>query len=168
MNIFPLTYMGAGRFEAASPYHAKRLAEVYGQGEIVTVEEVQERSLKSHAHMFAELTEMWKSMPESITENFASIDHLRKWALIKAGYRTESHLTGFRTNAEAVATAAFIGKLDGFCICEVRDKTITVYQAESQSMRSMKKERFQQSKDDVLRVVGALIGADPSSISEAA
>lgn len=165
MTQFPLTYLGNGRFETTT-YHARRLD--YGQGEIITVEEVQERSLKSHAHYFAELNEMWKSLPEGISENFANIDHMRKWALIKTGYRTETHLTGFKTNAEATAVAAFIGKLDGFCICEVRDRTITVYQAESQSMRAMKKERFQRSKDDVLRVVGELIGADPASISEAA
>lgn len=165
MNTFPLTYLGNGRFETPA-YHARRLD--YGQGEIITVEEVQERSLKSHAHFFAELNSAWKTLPEHLADNFASVHHLRKWALIKAGYRTESHLTGFRTNAEAVATAAFIGKLDGFAICEVRDRTITVYQAESQSMRAMKKERFQQSKDDVLRIIGELIGADPASISEAA
>lgn len=167
-NLFPLVYIGAGKFEATSKYHAARLGELYGQGEVITVEEVQERSLKSHAQFFAELNEMWKSLPESISENFANIDHMRKWALIKSGYRTETHLGGFKTNSEAVAVAAFIGKLDGFCICEVRDKTITVYQAESQSMKSMKKERFEQSKRDVLAEVAKLLHADPSQIEEAA
>jgi hypothetical protein len=160
--MFPLTYMGDGVFRT-TPYHLARLD--YGQGEVITVEEVQERSLKSHARYFAQLNSAWKSLPEHLADNFASVDHLRKWALIKAGYRTESHLTGFKTNAEAVATAAFIGKLDRFCICEVRDKTITVYQAESQSMRAMKKERFQKSVEDVERIVSNLIGTD---ISEAA
>lgn len=159
MTAFPLTYLGQCRFET-TPYHMKRLE--YGQGEIITVEEVQERSLKSHAHYFAELNECWKTLPDHLSDNFASVHHLRKWALIKAGYRTETHLTGFRTNAEAVAVAAFIGKCDGFAICEVRDKVVTVYQAESQSMRAMKKERFQQSKDDVLRVISELLGADAS------
>jgi hypothetical protein len=165
MTTFPLTYLGNGQF-TTTPYHMKRLD--YGQGEIINVEEVQERSLKSHARYFAQLSSAWKSLPEHLADNFASADHLRKWALIKAGYRTESHLTGFKTNAEAVATAAFIGKLDGFCICEVRDRTITVYQAESQSIRAMKKERFQRSVEDVERIVSNLIGADVTELEKAA
>lgn len=158
MTAFPLTYLGGGRFET-TPYHARRLDHDYGAGEIVTVQEVQERSLKSHAHYFAQLTEDWESLPEHLTDNFPSVEHLRKYALIKAGYRTETHMS-FQTNAEAVAGAAFVGKLDGFAICEVRGKVVTVWQAESQSMRAMKKERFQQSKDDVLRVTSQLLGAD--------
>ena len=49
MNAFPLTYLGAGCLEAALPYHASRLAEMYGKGEVVIVEEVNELSQKSHA-----------------------------------------------------------------------------------------------------------------------
>lgn len=160
----PLTYMGDGVFHT-TPYHAKRLD--YGQGEVITVEEVQERSLKSHAHYFLCITEAWRSLPEGLADDFPDAERLRKWALIKAGYATETKMK-FRTNAEAIAAAAFIGTLDSYAICEVIGHLVTVWRAESQSMKSMKKERFQRSKDDVLRVIAELIGADPASIQEAA
>ncbi len=164
MTQFPLTYLGNGRFET-TPYHARRLD--YGQGEIITVEEVQERSAKSHAHYFALITEAWRTLPGGLADEFPSADHLRKRALIEAGYCTETRIA-FKTNSEAIAAAAFIKTLDGFALCAVAENIVVVRRAESQSMKAMKKERFQRSKDDVLRVVGELIGADPANISEAA
>ena len=107
-NAFPLTYLGNGQFETTSKYHA-----IYGQGEIITVEEVQERSAKSHAHYFAVITEAWRSLPEAIADDFPSAEHLRKRALIDAGYCTETRMA-FKTNAEAIAAAAFVGTLDGY------------------------------------------------------
>ncbi len=157
--MIPLIYQGKGRFEAASAYHANRLESLYGAGEMVTVEEVSERSLKSHNAFFAQVADAWSTLPETLSDNFPSAEHLRKWALIKAGYRTETHLV-FRTNAEAITAAAFIGNLDSYAICEVSDRLATVWRAESQSMKAMNKERFQQSKDDCLRVISNLIGAD--------
>lgn len=166
-DTFPLTFLGDGRFEATTKYHADRLAKLYGQGEIVTVEEVQERSLKSHAHYFAVINEAWRTLPEAMADDFPSAEHLRKWALIKAGYCTETKMV-LRTNAEAIAVAAFIGQLDGFAVCQVVDRVVTVWRAESQSMKAMKKERFQRSKDDVLAVIATLLHTEPNKIEEAA
>lgn len=164
MSSFPLTYMGDGRFECHG-YHARRLP--YGQGEIITVEEVQERSLKSHAHYFASITEAWRTLPETIADDFPNAESLRKWALIRAGYCTETKMA-FRTNADAVTAAALFGKTDGYAICQVTDRLLTVWQAESQSMKAMRKVRFNQSKEAVLRVISELIDADASKASEAA
>jgi hypothetical protein len=164
MTTFPLTYLGNGQF-TTTPYHMKRLD--YGQGEIINVEEVQERSQKSHAHYFALITEAWRTLPETLADEFPSAEHLRKRALIDAGYCTETRMA-FRTNAEAVAAAAFVGTLDGYAHCSVVDRVVIVRRAESQSMKAMKKERFQRSKDDVLSVIAQLLHTDPASITEAA
>lgn len=167
MNTFPLTYMGKGQFHATGGYHAARLDKVYGIGEIVTVEEVQERSQKSHAHYFAVITEAWRSLPEALADEFPSAEHLRKRALIDAGYCAETRMA-FRTNAEAIAAAAFIGTLDGYAHCAVVDRVVVVRRAESQSMKAMKKERFQKSKDDALAVIATLLHTEPDQIEEAA
>ena len=125
------------------------------------------RSQASHAQYFALITEAWQTLPEDLASDFPSSEHLRKWALIKAGHCDMRTLV-CSSKAEAQRTAAFVRPLDPFAIVTVRDAVVTVYTAHSQSFRAMGKAAFQKSKDDVLRIIGELIGADPSQLGRAA
>lgn len=168
MNLPPilLRYQGEGAFKSISARTSDILDRELVIGEQYRFEIVEERSLKSHRAYFAALAEAWKSLPERLTDDFLSPDHLRKWALVKAGYCTTTKLT-LRTNAEAIAAAALVGEMDSYAICEVIGRLVTIWRAESQSYRAMKKERFQQSKDDCLRVIAELIGTDPVTLQRA-
>lgn len=164
MTMFPLTYMGDGVFRT-TPYHLSRLD--YGQGEMITVEEVLERSAKSHKHYFAVIAEAWQHLPEGLADDYPNSETLRKRALIKTGYCTKTEVL-CATNAEASKAAAAFSAADPYCLCEISDRALRIWRAESQSVKAMGGKRFAESKEKVLHWISNLIGADVTSLSEAA
>ncbi len=117
----------------------------------------EQRSHASHSHYFAALTEAWRNLREDVAENFPTVERLRKYALIKAGFADERSIV-CSSKAEAQRVAAFIKPMDEYAIVVVREATIKVYTAQSQSMRAMGKKDFQASKDAVLDVVARMVG----------
>lgn len=73
-----------------------------------------------------------------------------------------------RTNEDAVAACALMKGMDGYSICDVSGTVVTVYQAQSQSLRAMGAKVFQESKDKVIAVISEIIGADATQAGEAA
>lgn len=119
----------------------------------------EERSARSHSHYFASLTEAWNNLPEGTAEQFVTVDHLRKYALIRAGYRDERSIA-CSSKAEARRISAFVRPMDDFAVVTVNEALVTVYTAKSQSMRAMGKAVFQESKDKVLDIAWGLCGID--------
>lgn len=157
--MIPLIFMGDGNFQTASLYHAKRVNRLYGKGELLTVEAVSERSMASHRHYFATLNDLWETLPETLADDFPSAEHLRKFALIKAGYCKQRRLV-LPTHEEAQEAAMMVNELDGYALCEVTGRTLKVWLARSQALKAMGREEFEKSKADVLEVIRKLIGPD--------
>ena len=67
----------------------KRCDQEFVIGQVYHLEEVHQRSAASHAQYFAALNEAFQNLPEKLAEQFASTEHLRKFALIRSGYRDE-------------------------------------------------------------------------------
>lgn len=132
-------------------------------GEHYTLVQHEDRSAASHRHYFAAIKEAWENLPEVIGDRFASPEHLRKYALVKAGYRDErTHVAA--TKAEAQRLAAFVRPIDDFAIVTVSGLAVTVWTAKSQSVRAMGKKEFYESKEAVLRVIAELLGVDPNAL----
>lgn len=106
------------------------------------------RSVASHHSFFAELQELYDTMPEIVTERFPSFDAFRKFCLIRTGWRNETVYT-CETAQEALRWSIRLRQLDSFSVVAVSGLHITVWTAKSQSMKSMGKEDFQKSRDDV-------------------
>jgi len=149
-------YAGDGEFHLLG--RSKQEADArFVAGEIYALEELQQRSSASHAHYFAALTECWRNLPENEADRFPKPENLRKWALIRTGFATQRQIVA-SSRAEALRLAAFIAPMDEYAIVETRGSVVTVFEAESQSMRSMGKKRFEESKDAVLGYCANLIG----------
>src|SRR5262245_16274497 len=71
-----------------SAFWLKRARDQWGAGEVLTIEAREERSHKSHAHYFAAIQEAWNNLPDDKREQYPTPEHLRAWALIRAGYHT--------------------------------------------------------------------------------
>ncbi len=167
MSGLPVPCMFHGGHFIPLASHKRYVADTYGDGEVVTLSPVEERSYASHGHYFALLHQAWINLPEEYAERFPSEEHLRKWCLIKSGHRDE-RTTVCASKAEAERVAAFIKPIDDYAIVVAREATVIVWTAKSQSMRAMGKDAFQQSKDDVLGVLSELIGTDVTSLHHAA
>lgn len=124
----------------------------------------EERSSQSHAHFFSALREAFMSLPEDVAERFPTVEHLRKYALVKAGFADERSIV-CASKAEAQRIAAFVKPMDEFAVVVVREATVKVFTAKSQSYRAMGKKEFQASKDAVLAIVSEMIGVEPSTLA---
>lgn len=157
----PLPFRWTG--EAMAPMRRKAADATFVVGQIYRLEAVEERSAASHNHYFAAIAEGWRNLPEIEMERFPSPDFLRKWCLIKAGYRDERTLV-CSSKAEAQRIAAFVKPMDEFAVVTVSESVVRVWTAKSQSMRAMGKADFQKSKDDVLSLIAAMIGVSPDQL----
>jgi len=139
---------------------------IVGERYRVTLQE--ERSANSHNHYFAVLTELWHSLPEAYDGRFPTMDHLRKYALIRTGYRDDRSIV-CASKAEAQRVAAFINPMDGFALVATQEAAVHVYTAQSQSLKAMGRKEFQESKQAVLDYIGLeMIGLKPTEIQRAA
>lgn len=139
----------------------------YVVGELYLIDAIEERSGKSHNHYFAIVNQAWVNLPEDIAERFSSSEHLRKFALIKAGFRDERSIV-CASKAEALRVAGFVKPLDEYAVVTVLEAVVTVYTAKSQSAKAMGKAKFQESKEAVLGVLAGLIGVEPAALGRAA
>lgn len=129
--------------------------------------DVEDRSVKSHNHEFAWLNEAFKNLPERLAPDFPSPEHLRKRALIDAGYYRET-IVDAGSNAAALRVAAFMRADDEFAVAVVNGPYAIKRVAKSQSRRAMLKEEFQASKTAVLEIVAGLIGVTPEALTREA
>ncbi len=165
MDTFPpLTCDWDG--EVFRPIHPRRADNYLTVGERYSLVQYEERSSASHNHEFAWLKEAWQSLPEHLAEKFPTSEHLRKWALIRAGY-SDSHTIVCSSKAEAVRVAAFIRPMDEFAVVVVQGATVTRYTAKSQSKRAMGAKTFYESKERIMAVVARMLDVEPQELPQA-
>lgn len=162
--IPPVLFMWDG--EAMRPANPKLADRHFVIGEAYPLIVNEERSTNSHSHYFAALNEAWKNLPEAEAERWPTVEHLRKYALIRAGFRDERSIV-CASKAEAQRMAAFVKPMDEYAIVATSEAVVRVYTAKSQSMRAMGKADFQASKDAVLTIVSQLIGVTPEALGQA-
>jgi len=147
------------------PPFRKKCDEEFAVGGIYRLEVREERSWQSHAHYFASLHDAWVNLPEHLAERIPTAEHLRKFALIKAGYRDERAIAA-DSPAEAERLKALVKSYDDFAIISSDGNIVTVLTAKSQSMRAMGKKDFSESKQKVLDIVAGLIGTDTDTLKK--
>lgn len=147
--------------------HSKHCDEMFVVGEKYYVTPEMPRDMRSHRHFMAQVKTDWENLPEDIAEQFASPEHLRKWALCKTGFCTETRQV-FTRDRDAVLAAAFAAASSEYAIVSVNGNIVTTWKPESQRVNSMGAERFKQSKRAVLDYLASLIGVTPAQVAEVA
>jgi hypothetical protein len=163
----PLPFQWDGEAMRISPSFQRRADDAFVIGETYNLQPVEDRSAASHRHYFAAINEAWQNLPEALAEDFPTAEHLRKKALIRAGYRDERSFV-CASKAEAVRLAAFLRPVDDFSLVSVNGTAVVQLTAKSQSVRAMGKAEFQKSKDDVLAALAAMIGVQTHELHQAA
>lgn len=153
--------------EVMRPRHPKLADRHFVIGETYTLTPHEHRSAVSHRHYFALIAEAHGSLTEAMALRLPTPEHLRKFALIKAGY-CDTHSIVASSKAEAARLAAFIRPVDEFALVATDGATVTRYVAKSQSERAMGRKEFQASKDAVLQVISDMLGADVADMRRAA
>jgi hypothetical protein len=156
--IYPVTFRWDG--SAMIPLAPGIAGRQYVVGETYRLIQQEERSHQSHAHFFASIMEVWQNLPEHLTKQFPTAEHLRKFALIKAGY-SNARSIAVSSEDEAQRLVAFMQPLDDYAIVTATEFVVTVHTAKSQSMKAMAKDEFQKSKEAVVGIVAQMIGTTP-------
>jgi len=153
-------------FAPANAQQARIAREAYEDGQLVAMAPFEQRSTASHNHHFAWVAEAWNSLPEGLACQpwAASPDHLRKYALIRTGFCNSMQVIA-GSHAAALRVAAAFRSLDEYAVVTVDGQTVTHLTAQSQSMRAMGKNRFQESKTAVLEFIAGLIGVEPEALA---
>lgn len=163
MSAPPLAYQWTGETMAPVGRFAAEADRHFVIGERYVLVEHEHRSAASHRHFFACVNEAWANLPEHMAERLPTPDHLRKYALIKAGFRDVRSIS-CASRAEALRIAGFIRPMDEFAVVKAEGAVVFVATAQSQNMRAMGRERFQQSKEAVLGVLAEMIGVQPPAL----
>lgn len=142
------------------PRHLAECQSRYKVGARYRLGEVEPRSRASHNHYFASIEEAWNNLPEAMAGRWPTPDHLRKWALVQAGYRDERTYLA-PSKADALRLASFITPMDSYAVIAPIGKVVHVMTAWSQREAAMGKKVFQESKQQVLDIVWALVGMTP-------
>lgn len=168
MSSLPILFMWVGDcFKPLGSRAAKECDANFVIGQRYRLAEVHDRSQASHSHYFACIADAWGNLPAHWAERLPSPEHLRKYALIKAGYcNTQTFVCDTRNDAKRLKEA--LSPLDEFSIVTADNRTVTRYAAKSQSFKAMGKAEFQESKDKVLAIIAEMIGADPAELGRAA
>lgn len=161
----PLPFQWDGEAMRVRPSFQKRADELFCVGETYTMEALEERSAASHRHYFAAINEAWANLPDHLAEQYPTSEHLRKGALIRAGYRDERSIV-CASRAEALRVAAFVKPLDTYALVTVTEAVVRVFTAQSQSQKAMGKDLFLKSKADVLETLAAMIGVQTAALHE--
>lgn len=123
----------------------------------------EERSMTSHRGYFAQVKEAWKNLAEEFDGRFPTAEHLRSWALVQTGYATESTFV-MDNEAEAKNLAISLRRMSPMAVLRVSGNVVQHFEAESQSVHAMKKERFEASKKAVLDLVSSMARTTPTEL----
>ncbi|HLO78161.1 MAG TPA: hypothetical protein VK196_17030 [Magnetospirillum sp.] len=161
-DVLPMKYEGGGVFKCLHPKRVKlEVGSVHGW------QMAEHRSKASHDHFFACVNEAWKNLPEGLADDFPSPEHLRKWALIKAGFCSETRVV-CANNHEAMTLATKAKAMDRYSLVAIDGKAVTIWTADSQRRDAMGREQFQEAKDRALHIISELIGTDAATLRNAA
>ncbi|PSH68559.1 hypothetical protein CU102_12405 [Phyllobacterium brassicacearum] len=161
MNSRPISfqYEGEGIFKPSSGFYAKLADEHFVIGEHYKLLEHRERSDNSHRHYFASIKNGFDNLHDSMLGEYPTVEHLRKKALIRTGYRDERSIV-CASKAEAERVAAFIRPIDDYCVVVPLNCVVHVMTAKSQSVKAMGAAEFQKSKEAVLIFIDDLLGVE--------
>ena len=154
-----------GVFAPATNTAALRASAHYVPGKDYLLTEFEERSLRSHNHLFAALDEAFHNLPEEMAANFVNREHFRKYIEIKVGHCTPETFV-FDTPQDATRTAQFMRMLKEFSVVDVVGNVVTRYVAKSISKRELGKDAFQKLKTDMLETAAAMVGVTAATLEK--
>jgi hypothetical protein len=167
MSGAPITFVWDGQVMVPQRRFTKLCDQRYAIGEEYPLAIAHPRSKATQGHYFARLEELFDNLPEDVAELYPTIEHLRKRALIEAGY-FDQEIIECGSEAVAVNVASAIRKRDDFAHIIVAGRIVAIRTAKSQRKCAMGAKAFQDSKDKVLAIVENMVGVKRSEVGNAA
>jgi len=156
-RVRPITMIWNGQNMVPLPRHQRQCDEQFEVGRAYPLLVHEERSAASQSHYFAQLRDLWLSLPEKIAAKYPSVEALRAKALVECGYCDEKNFV-CDTDGHARSLAMNLRSRSPFAVILLSGNVVFVYDAKSQSNAAMGKEEFEASKVAVLEYCLSLVG----------
>jgi len=166
-EVPPIRFVWQGdSFTPAAPYWQRMADKHFVIGNSYEMVPYEDRSARSHNHEFAWLKDAHSNLPENLADEYPTPEHLRKRALIQAGYYDEQVIDA-GSNAAALRVSTGIKAFPGeaFSLVIVRGGFVVIRRPRSQSRRAMNAKEFQESKTKIMEIVADMIGTTPAELS---
>ena len=111
---------------------------------------------------FAAIRDIWQTLPDHVAPMYPSSEHLRKAALVRAGW-CNSTTTACGNRATAIRVAALARHLDEYAIVDISGSVVTVFTAKSMAKRACPKADFKRVADQALMWANGLIGVEKAA-----
>ncbi len=158
-----ITFVWNGEAMVPQERFAKRADQDFVVGEQYRMQVFEMRSWATHNHQFAWIGEAWLNLPENLKGAYPTPEHLRKRALIEAGYYDEE-IIDVGTKSGALRVASYARSHDDFALVITRGPLVVIHKAKSQSRRVMDAKTFQESKSKIMEIIAGMIGSSPMEI----
>lgn len=151
------------------PRFRKLCDELYAVHEEYPLVVLENRNMASHNHYFAALAEGHANLAEEFAGKFPTSEHLRAWALVEAGFFSETEYK-WETKADAKKFAIALRKKEPLARISFSEdgKTVVERLPQSQATSAMKKQDFEDSKAAVLAIVAAMARTTPAQLHKEA
>jgi hypothetical protein len=150
------------------PRFAQLAKRQFADGARYVLEPHDEVSHAERGHYFASVNDAWKNLSDEATARYPTPNHLRKWALVKAGWRKEN-FTVCDSDDRALHLAAFVRNLDDAAVVVVEKNVVRTYVARTQKIGPpeqgyMTRDEWKRSKQDVLDILSGTIGVSRKAL----
>jgi hypothetical protein len=146
-----------GVFTPARSSAVSRAQRFYREGAEYALVEYQARSRRAHNFYFAAVEDAFRNLPEEWAQEFPTVEHLRKFCLIKTGFHHCDTIV-CPDAASAERLVALARPMDEYGIVTSEGNVVRRFKAKSQSPRSMDRTEFRASADAVLDLLAKMIG----------
>jgi hypothetical protein len=136
----------------------------FAEGAEYILAEVEERSRASHNHYFAALHQGFENLPEKIQARWQDVEHMRAWLLVETDWCEDTEFKADDKKEQMrLATFLRIGRpYARISVPSTRSGDgkyrVIVKTPYSQSLKEMKKDRFEASKKAVLDLLEQFVG----------
>ena len=119
----PLPFVWDGKAMLPSERLRALAKRQFTEGATYVLEPHEPVSHKERAYYFASIREAWGNLNADAVARYPDPEALRKWCLIKAGWRKDNY-TVCDTNDRATVLAAFLRKLDSYAVVTVKGRIV--------------------------------------------
>ncbi len=128
----------------------------YAVGEEYALGPVENIPGNSRAPLFIAAKETWNSLPED-DDRFPTPEHLRKRALVRAGWATHAQYV-LDTPKDAKALALALRQHDGYAVIRISGSTVEVWTAKSIAAGQISAEEWKVVKERALAFLATVTG----------
>lgn len=163
--VKPIRFQWDGEHMVPHPRAQLLCERQYTVGKWYMLGDVEQRNTALERMFFASVREAWNNLSPEKTARWPSPNHLRKWALCKAGYCEHTDRACSDREMASIVAANCRRKYGEYAVIKIgKDNVVHAWVPFSMKREEMSAGTFKEAVERVLNVISAEIGVDPTTL----